>query len=161
MTTPLIWVQFACSGHEFESKCTSMIFFSLTIIILFDLFKKKRFEGIFSKKKVFLMGNRTRVSPVVGQTARRRLRSQSIFLKRLRRSGLTTEELIKYYITYIRPVVEYACQAWHGSLTGGQCRQVEQIQKRSLRIIHPDMTYDDALASCKLVSLEDRRESLC
>ena len=83
------------------------------------------------------------------------------FLKRLRRSGLTTEELIKYYITYIRPVVEYACQAWHGSLTGGQCRQVEQIQKRSLRIIHPDMTYDDALASCKLVSLEDRRESLC
>ena len=81
MTTPLIWVQFACSGHEFESKCTSMIFFSLTIIILFDLFKKKRFEGIISKKKVFLMGNRTRVSPVVGQTARRRLRSQSIFLK--------------------------------------------------------------------------------
>ena len=83
------------------------------------------------------------------------------FLKQLRHSGLTTKELTKYYVTYIRPVTEYACQVWHSSLTDNQCKQVEHLQKQSLRIIYPERTYDQAMSDANITMLEERREDLC
>ena len=85
----------------------------------------------------------------------------SILLKRLRHSGLRTDELLKYYLTYIRPIMEYACQAFHGSLTGGQISQIESVQRRSLRIIYPGLDYKDALSTAGLEQLEHRRKNLC
>jgi hypothetical protein len=47
-------------------------------------------------------------------------------------------------------VVLYICnyrsvQVWHSSLTGEQCQDIEKIQRRELRIIYPEMTYNEAL----------------
>ena len=83
------------------------------------------------------------------------------FLKRLRHSGLNCDELIKYYITFIRPILEYAAQAWHCGLTQGQSLEIEMIQKRAMRIIFPDTDYDTAIAIAKIDQLKDRREQLC
>ena len=57
------------------------------------------------------------------------------FLKVIKRSSLSREDLLYFYSSVIRPVLEYACPAWHTSLTKQQTRQIESIQKRAFRII--------------------------
>ena len=39
------------------------------------------------------------------------------FLKQLKRSGTGRDDLLCFYGTVIRPVLEYACPLWHTSLT--------------------------------------------
>ena len=57
------------------------------------------------------------------------------FLKLLKRSGMTSDDLLYYYYTVIRPVTEYACAVWHSSITSEQRHQLEAIQRRTVRII--------------------------
>jgi len=57
------------------------------------------------------------------------------YLKVLKRSSLSRDDLLYFYSPVIRPVLEYACPAWHTSLTQQQTRQNESIHKRALRII--------------------------
>jgi len=57
------------------------------------------------------------------------------YLKVLKRSSLSRDDLLYIYSSVIRPVLEYACPAWHTSLTQQQTRQIKSIQKRALRII--------------------------
>ena len=40
-----------------------------------------------------------------------------LLLRRLKRSGLNTCELLKYYMGCMRPALEYACQVWHTMLS--------------------------------------------
>ena len=48
------------------------------------------------------------------------------FLKLLKRSGVTSDDLLYYYKTVIRPVTEYACAVWHSSITAEQRDQLGQ-----------------------------------
>ena len=57
------------------------------------------------------------------------------FLKILKRCSLNSDDLLFFYTTVIRPILEYACPAWHNSLTNEQSRQIESVQKRALSII--------------------------
>ena len=59
------------------------------------------------------------------------------FLKMLKRSSLTTDDMLYFYTSVIglRPVLEYACPAWLTSLTKEQIKQIEVIQKRAIRKI--------------------------
>ena len=52
-------------------------------------------------------------------------------------------------------------QVYHAGLTSLQSQDIERIQKRVLRIIAPDLYYEDALATFKLPSLKERRELHC
>ena len=56
-------------------------------------------------------------------------------LKILKRCSLSTDDLLYFYNSAVRPVLEYACPAWHTSLTKEQSSQIELIQKRAFRII--------------------------
>ena len=71
-------------------------------------------------------------------------------------------ELIHIYILYIRSVVEQACIVWHSSLTKGESLDLERIQKVALRIIlgRSYTTYEEALKTCNLKSLSERRSEL-
>jgi hypothetical protein len=82
------------------------------------------------------------------------------FLKVLKRAAMTTDDLMYYYMSIIRPVTEYACVVWHTSLTKGQTLQLESVQKRALKIIfgHDSAKVSDALNSMQ--SLSERRENL-
>jgi len=65
----------------------------------------------------------------------------------------------------IRPVTEYACAAWHSSLTAEQTNRIESFQKRALKIIYNDfISGDNAYALNCIVAglpqLADRREQL-
>ena len=78
----------------------------------------------------------------------------------LRRSGLKAEDIVTVYSTTVRPILEYAAPVWHSSLTREQCKLIENIQKRALKIAHPQLSYEEALHATKLPFLEQRREQL-
>ena len=82
-------------------------------------------------------------------------------LVQLRRAGLCKKDLCKYYTTCIRSVLEYACQVFHGGLTKEQSDLLESVQKRALRIIDPDLNYNDAINVFGLQTLKDRRANMC
>ena len=74
---------------------------------------------------------------------------------------MNMDSLLRIYCSLIRPTVEYACQLWHGGLTGEQSDTVEAIQIRALAIIMPDAAYDLALQIAELPTLADRRRDIC
>lgn len=82
------------------------------------------------------------------------------FLKQLKRSGAGPEDLLYFYVIAIRPVLEYACPAWHSSLTAAQTKALESLQRRAMKIIFPDKDYSLSLIFASVDTLESRREQL-
>jgi len=88
--------------------------------------------------------------------------SKRLYLLRLlKRADLDVKSLIQFYCTCIRSILEYACQTFHSSLPQYLSDDIERIQKRALRIIFPDLHYNEALESAQLTTLCARREELC
>jgi len=84
------------------------------------------------------------------------------FLKILKRSGLTQQHLLHYYVAAILPILEYCSSLWARNLPRYLSDQIESIQKRTLRIIHnptTGMSYISALAYTDPESLKHRRET--
>jgi hypothetical protein len=67
------------------------------------------------------------------------------FLRQLKRAKLPTNDLILFYSTCIRPVIEYVCQEFHDSLPKYLSDDLERLQKRAFRIIFPEQHYKEAL----------------
>ena len=82
-------------------------------------------------------------------------------LRLLKRNGVQSCDLQKVYCSFVRPILEYACPVWHSSLSILLSDQIEHIQKRALRIILPNMSYQESLSMLKLPTLTERRELLC
>ena len=82
-------------------------------------------------------------------------------LRVLKRNALPADVLLSVYCTYIRPIVEYSCESWHFNLPLYLSDQIENVQKRALRIIFPAMKYIDAISRAKLTTLHERRYVLC
>ena len=85
--------------------------------------------------------------------------SRLYFLKILKHSGLPQNDLLCFYKSVIRSVVEYGCVVWHHNLTTAQSDRLEALQTRALRIIlHPvTLPYNTALTLCEIESLKLRR----
>jgi len=49
------------------------------------------------------------------------------FLKQLRRAGVSSHQLLLFYTSVIRPVLEYASSVWHYSITRAQSEQLKSI----------------------------------
>ena len=61
--------------------------------------------------------------------------SRLYFLKLLKRSGLSADDLLCFYKSVIRSVLEYGSVVWHHHLTLAQSDKLEALQKRAVRII--------------------------
>lgn len=85
------------------------------------------------------------------------------FLRILKKSGLETSDLKIFYISVVRPVMEYCCQVWHPSIAFCQTTidQLEHIQSRALKTMMPETDPEIALQILNLQSLYDRRVELC
>ena len=59
------------------------------------------------------------------------------FLKQLRRADVPTTDLLHFYTTVVRPVLEYACPVWHSGLTVAQSDLFRSMQKRAILIVYP------------------------
>ena len=90
----------------------------------------------------------------------KRVNSRLYTLKQPKRSSLPEQDLLIFYTTVIRPVLEYANVVWHHSITVAQSDRLEALKKRALRIISLfvwDMPYSTALQVLNLDSLHSRR----
>ena len=82
------------------------------------------------------------------------------FMCMLRRAGATRADLLTFYKAYVRSAVENASAEWHTGLTMEQTDRIESVQRRALRIIEPDLSYQKSLALTGLETLHARRERM-
>ena len=66
-----------------------------------------------------------------------------------------------FYKSVIVPITEYACSAWHTSLTKHDTDTLEIIQKRTMFVIFSGFKCHDALKTSRLLTLSIRRDLLC
>ena len=86
------------------------------------------------------------------------------FLKQLKRAGLPNSHLFHFYITVIRPVLEYCAPVWHYALTTRKpSLRARRLSKRAIHITHNltrGMPYSSMLLHVNLDSLATRTEDL-
>ena len=82
-------------------------------------------------------------------------------LRVLRRAGVENDNILKVYLTTVRPVLEYAVPVWQ-AIPDYLSEAIEVVQKRSLKIIYPECdSYTDALNLADIPTLKSRRDLLC
>ena len=81
-------------------------------------------------------------------------------LRTLKKSGITTMQLVQVYCSIVRSVLEYACPVW-AALPKYLDDAIESVQKRALRIVLPNCHYDDVLIQSGITTLSQRREEAC
>ena len=85
------------------------------------------------------------------------------FLKQLKRAGCAEGDLLYFYTSVVRPILEYACPVWHTGLTAAQSDTIEWVQKRAMRIIYSDVNsgdYKTRIIISGVDTLKDRRKVL-
>ena len=110
----------------------------LGVTLSFDLSWNMHVDGIVSKA-------RTRV----------------FLIYQLKRAGIGQCDLVRIYISVVRPVVEYACPAWHTNLPKYVSDNIELIQKQCMKTIFPGCSYDGSLEMINFPTLHDRGTMLC
>ena len=105
-------------------------------------------------KSFILLG--VHISDYTIKKANRRLYA----LRTLKKCGVPTSDLITVYCSLIRSAIEYA-SAVFANLPKYLSDSLEGVQKRTLRIILPNLHYNEALILSGLPSLEDRRAAAC
>ena len=72
-------------------------------------------------------------------------------------------DLKHIYMSFIRSKLESSAVVWHSSLSEKNRRDLERVQKSAIKIILNKYysSYEDALKTLKLDTLEKRREILC
>ena len=88
-------------------------------------------------------------------------RKRVYMIYQLKRAGINQNDLIRIYVSVIRPVVEYACPVWHTNLPKYLSDNIEIIQKRCLKTIFPGYQYENILQMVNLPTLHRRRDELC
>ena len=78
-----------------------------------------------------------------------------------KRARVPIEDIVNFYCTTIRSVMEYAPQVYHHALPAYLSDDIEHVQRRAMRIIFPDVSYEISLERCGLSTLSARRAVLC
>ena len=83
-----------------------------------------------------------------------------IFLVQLKRSRVSTEDIITYYRACICSVMDYACPIFHYSLPKYLQCDLARIQRRAMAIVFPYSNYKEALLLAGLSTVNDRQNQL-
>ena len=81
-------------------------------------------------------------------------------LSQLKRAGISSDDLLAFYYSVIRSVLEFSCQLFHRSLPKYLSDDIVRIQRRAMRIIFPNLSYCEALNKAGIPTLSERRDSL-
>ena len=84
-------------------------------------------------------------------------------ITKLKFVGVNCHDLVDIYKLFVRSLLEYCCVSWHSSLTKEQAYDIERVQRTALKVILGDdyEDYENALITCNLENLHDRRERRC
>jgi hypothetical protein len=76
------------------------------------------------------------------------------WLRVLKANGVNRDHLRTLYLSKIRSVLTYACEAWYHFLSNTQKEKLEKVQKIALKYIEPEFTnYEEALKNCAVPSI--------
>ena len=98
----------------------------------------------------------TNTDYIIGKAVKR-----LFLLKILKKFGADKIDMKRFYISAIRPTLEYGAQVWHGGLTKAQSSSIEKVQRRALRIIYSEKDYEKLLLKAGMHTLEQRRNTMC
>ena len=91
----------------------------------------------------------------------KKVRARFWTLYYLKSSGLSEKDLVSAYVSFIRPLMEYAVQAFHSMMTQEQSKSIERQQSRALKVIFGfGHSYSDLLQKSGLKTLQERRVKL-
>ena len=84
-------------------------------------------------------------------------------LRRMKVLNIEPEIILDFYFKEIRSILEMGCQIFHSGLTKNQSRDIENIQKKALKIILGRLysCYEEACTLLSCEPLSDRRDTLC
>ena len=84
-------------------------------------------------------------------------------LKKVAEFGATIQDKLCIYKTFVRSALEQSSTVWHSSLTKGNEKDLERVQKAATKIILNKTynSYGEALEILNIQSLKKRREMLC
>ena len=60
-------------------------------------------------------------------------------LRQLQRAVVSSNDLVMFYCSVIRSVLEFSCQLFHSSLPNYLSDELERIQRRTMHIIFPNL----------------------
>ena len=83
------------------------------------------------------------------------------YLIQLKRANIPLKDLVLFYVTCIRSVIDYGTSVIYYSLPKYLLSELERLQKRAMRIICPNTNYEDALITCGLEPLSVHHEHIC
>ena len=90
----------------------------------------------------------------------RKVSTRLYFLRQLKKSHVATRELLLFYITCIRSILEYGSPVFHRALPSYLSEDLERLG-RPMKIIYPELSYAKALELSRLLTLYDRRGGNC
>ena len=85
-------------------------------------------------------------------------------LYQLKRAGIAQHDLVRVYVSVIRPVLEYACPVWHTGFPNYLTQSIayeKWSKKRALQCVYPGQSYSAILVQTKFPTLHERRDELC
>ena len=82
------------------------------------------------------------------------------YLRQLKKSRVATREPLLFYITCIRPILEYGSPVFHCALPSYLSEDLERLQKSAMKIIYLELSCAKALELSGLLTLYDRREAI-
>ena len=83
------------------------------------------------------------------------------FIVQLKRAKLPPSEILLFYCSCVRPILEYGSQVFHYGLPMYLSDVIERVQQRVLSIIYPGCAHTDSLRYSNLQILYARREEAC
>ena len=98
----------------------------------------------------------TNTDYIIGKAVKR-----LFLLKILKKYGADKIDMKRFYISAIRPTLEYGAQVWHGGPTKAQSSSIKKVQRRALRIIYSEKDYEKLLLKAGMHTLEQRRNTMC
>ena len=92
-----------------------------------------------------------------------KVNKRMVFLRKILNFGANQKEMVHLWITYCRSVLEQSAVVWQGGLTNKNRKDLERTQKSFTKLILKNKftTYEQALISLNLSTLETRRDQLC
>ena len=90
-----------------------------------------------------------------------KLRARIWTIRYLKAAGLTEKDLVAAYVTFLRPVAEYAVPSIHSLMTKEHSKMLETQQSRVLKVIYGfEHSYSALLKKSGLQTLQERRSLL-
>ena len=83
------------------------------------------------------------------------------FLVQLKRAKVPLKELVLFYTTCVRSVIDYAIPAFYHALPKYLKKELVRLEKRAIAIMNPGTHYDVASEVLNMRLIEDHHDLLC